>query len=80
MGEGTVLVMGGGSLFTDRYQHGCGRPAPERPYESREVPKPTIMTEDWVKCALGSIYVPYGAPASEKKKERASETPTRSKT
>lgn len=34
----------------------------------REAPKPTIITEDWVKCALKSIYVPYGAPASEKKK------------
>jgi hypothetical protein len=22
-----------GSLFIDRYQHECGRPAPERPYE-----------------------------------------------
>lgn len=42
-----------------------------------EAPKPIGMTEDWAKCALKSIYVPYGAPASEKKKERASETPTR---
>jgi hypothetical protein len=32
----------------------------------REAPKLTIITEDWVKCALKSIYVPYGAPASEK--------------
>ena len=37
-----------------------------------------IMTEDWAKCALKSIYVPYGVPASEKKMVRASETPTRS--
>jgi hypothetical protein len=67
---------GGGSLFTDRYQHPCRKTGAGAPL--REAPKPTIITEDWVKCALKSICVPYGAPASEKKRERASETPTRS--